>query len=463
MPDPTPSAPTIVDAILYLPAVGSEALSVHRVASIAPRLAQAMERVCGRAEARFVVGESSQVTYGADRKATRVSIRRIERVGERGMTGGGVDGGGGGGEREVARIDLYEISHTDYLTDGLVEASVVRKAFQVTRVFLLGGVRFVGLAARRARGKQGIGRGQAMQLTWGVGLLALLAVSWLMLLPGVLDALWRVVQSLRGTAVEGFAGALGLKGWMASAWTSLAAAVAGVAGVTLLLPRKVRELVESGAVDLIRLTNYFEHGEGRGVMVAQLPAFLDSLAERGQRYRRVHVMGYSFGSIVALDALFPVGQPASARLARIDSLITIACPFDIVRAYWPGHYSLPRGARAEIAPGAEAPGRPEGRGPSGWWNVLSPGDPLSSNFRNDSDPDGAPEVGPRTAATTPLLPTRNLCYRNGPGGHPVGLLGALLVRGLRNHGRFWDSEHVDADSCFDLVLQTAYAGDALLE
>lgn len=123
------------------------------------------------------------------------------------------------------------------------------------------------------------------------------------------------------------------------------------------------------------VVDYLDHGEDNGSELrGHLAALLEYLAESEERPATIDVVGYSFGSIVAIDALFPCVQEPPPRLSTIDRLITIACPYDFVRSYWPDYFTR-RFSRAGAPPD--------------WVNFYAPSDVLASNFRDDAAVDSA--------------------------------------------------------------------------
>ena len=93
-------------------------------------------------------------------------------------------------------------------------------------------------------------------------------------------------------------------------------------------------------------------------------ALLEHLAEKEEvRYRRLDVVAYSFGTIVAIDAFFPLQGRPSRVFQDVETLGTIRCPFDLVRTFWPGYLdnryaSMESGKAAfPIRPGSIATGR----------------------------------------------------------------------------------------------------------
>ena len=88
------------------------------------------------------------------------------------------------------------------------------------------------------------------------------------------------------------------------------------------------------------VVDYLDRGEDNGSQLrGQLAALLEHLAGLKDPHASIDVVTYSFGSIVAIDALFPCAQEPPPRLATINLLITIACPFDFVRSYWPDYFT----------------------------------------------------------------------------------------------------------------------------
>jgi hypothetical protein len=142
------------------------------------------------------------------------------------------------------------------------------------------------------------------------------------------------------------------------------APIALIAGLGIWRSAFVKQI---GAAALIgySVVDYLDRGEDRGSELrGQLVALLEQLAQRERPYEQIDVLAYSFGSI---DALFPFVQSPPPRLATIDRLVTIACPLDFVRSYWPDYFTK----RFSI------PGRP-----AQWVNFYAPSDVLASNFQD---------------------------------------------------------------------------------
>jgi hypothetical protein len=69
----------------------------------------------------------------------------------------------------------------------------------------------------------------------------------------------------------------------------------------------LREGLVKGALTYISIIEYITYGERREVIASQFSDLLEHIAEKSV-YRHIHVVAYSFGSIVALDTLFPASR-----------------------------------------------------------------------------------------------------------------------------------------------------------
>lgn len=104
----------------------------------------------------------------------------------------------------------------------------------------------------------------------------------------------------------------------------------------------------------------------------------------------IHVLSYSFGSIVTIDALFPRNSQVERRsLAQLTSLVTIGSPVDFIRLYYPDHFEdreEPRVADLE------------------WLNIFTAGDVFGSDFKGDvggkAEAPGGADLSPALSSAT---------------------------------------------------------------
>lgn len=142
----------------------------------------------------------------------------------------------------------------------------------------------------------------------------------------------------------------------------------------------------------------------------------------------IHLLGYSFGSLVVFDAMFP---PAHSRrsadaVAAVRSVTTIGCPLDAVRLFRPA-YAAGRDVRVPAAP---------------WRNVFIATDVFGSNLQNgdDSNTHGSAALGVGGAEATSIRYLDDALT-----------WGAVLkMKGFRSHAGYWGGP--DEGSCFDILV-----------
>lgn len=129
---------------------------------------------------------------------------------------------------------------------------------------------------------------------------------------------------------------------------------------------------------LRRLLDYAEHDRQGAGVADGLGAALDELIEEDGT-RRIHVVGYSLGALVAMDYLFPRASDYPnlhpRHRARVKTLTTIGSPLDFDRLFMP-EYTNESVARV-----------PKLR----WENVYIAADVFGSDFLDASD-DAASEA-----------------------------------------------------------------------
>ena len=101
----------------------------------------------------------------------------------------------------------------------------------------------------------------------------------------------------------------------------------------------------------------------------QLNQALDALGPSGWK-GPVHLLGYSFGSLVLFETMFPrTNSLRDYRPPKMSSFLTIGCPLDVVRLFKPG-YVADRDARDPAL---------------GWTNVFNEADIFASNLTDHDD------------------------------------------------------------------------------
>ena len=205
---------------------------------------------------------------------------------------------------------------------------------------------------------------------------------------------------------------------------------------------KVRKSLERASIDYVSAIGYLQNGKHRAEMETQLAALLEAVSEADQ-YDRIHLFAYSFGSLVALDSIFTSGGDHKPRFDDVHTLVTIGCPADLARTFWPKYL---RDRKAPVT----APAR--------WVNVWARGDTLSSNFRNGPDESAEAVVVATRPSGESVAPT-NVPFTDGPAGEPLHFMETFAMRGLRNHVLYWgESPEGVVAGCFSQIVRHVWPG-----
>lgn len=428
---PTPST----DAIIYVPGLAQRLLD-QGIDNIGRKMIGALERNSEDPADRYKLVDKGEISYRDEYASGVRSLVREDAA----------------GDRVVA--DLYELRYHQTLNKSFEDRSLLGKCL-VVLMNLVGAIPAYG-RAWRAKGKS---KAEKAQLLIAAAMLFLIAGYFLVL---VVTAAATAVQllGLEQTAGEASQVTRAVAPDNASSPVQNAAAEAGhaapatgvlpwlqalvvlVAGLGALSRESLKELLSEAATGVVATLGYLQMADRKQSVVGQLTALLEQLLERESPYRRVHLVTYSFGSVIALDALFPQHQPA-AHLSRLDSLVTIGCPFDMIRIFWPEYF-----ARRQSRDGV----------PEHWYNIYSRFDLLSSNFRDDDQEAAADRALPVTGRTdAESVGPENFAYDIGIQMGRYQILGMLTVRGLQVHRLYWEGSGVTEMSCFDLVVPALLA------
>lgn len=191
---------------------------------------------------------------------------------------------------------------------------------------------------------------------------------------------------------------------------------------------RVTELVKRLSEELLAFVYYLSFADRRSEVTGQVDGFVERLVEATGGKQRIGLMGYSFGSIVAMDALFPADVVRARRMDSVDTLVTIGTPVDFIARNWPGYFD----------------GRHrEHRAPATWVNVYSPMDILATRFHGD-------HAGHRGGLEP--VPDREHSFRENLVNSELTFLGVLTLAGLRAHSQYWSAHEEGERNCFQLIV-----------
>jgi len=161
-----------------------------------------------------------------------------------------------------------------------------------------------------------------------------------------------------------------------------------------------------------QLLEYSQDERHAASVYGGLATAIDSLLEKDPD-REVHIFGYSFGAVVAVDFLYPrasLHDTADRRIARaVRTLSTVGCPLDLVRLYMPDYLNGRQNLLPELV----------------WRNVFIAADVMSSNFHDSDDSEEEPPDGLRFAGEN-----RTSCRYTD---HRLTVFNIFLRRGFISH------------------------------
>lgn len=196
-------------------------------------------------------------------------------------------------------------------------------------------------------------------------------------------------------------------------------------GIVAVFFPKVQKTIAITAIEYLCVHYYLKYGNGLQMLTGKLNLMVEKITETEQAYDDFEIHAYSFGSVIAIDTIFPkYNQPLDLRLRKeITQLLTIGSPFDFLRVYY-SHYFKERNLNQTSI--------------KNWVNVQSKLDVLSSNFRNDSlNIDSDVEITPGG------ISIHNISYEVLES-KQTGLFDYLFLVSTRTHSMYWGENSTDS-------------------
>lgn len=198
----------------------------------------------------------------------------------------------------------------------------------------------------------------------------------------------------------------------------------------LLLVPESKTIVTSIATEFACADRYLNDGIQSQVILGNLDLLVEYIAEN-EPDSKIHYHCYSFGSLIAMDYLFPLGSiPSTNSKLHSEVLITIGNPYEFINSYYSKYFSNRSLVMEEKIK---------------WINVYSISDALSSNFRNDSTR-GEAMYGLKNSSLKP----ENINYEITPD-KSQNFYNFITMDGIRMHKLYWDTE-TNGQSCVRLIV-----------
>lgn len=201
-----------------------------------------------------------------------------------------------------------------------------------------------------------------------------------------------------------------------------------VTTVFFFLTPKAGDIITELTTEFVCANDYLEHGAQKQLIQGNLDKLVDFITEE-DRNCKIHFHSYSFGTLVAIDFLFPYGFMPKNTIQFSELLITIGTPFDFVNAYYPNYFSSREtGLKANLL----------------WINIYSVNDALGSNFRSNRN-SGVAEYG--ISSVVPININYDLIHQS-----DIGFVQFLMMYSIKVHSMYWD-KNPEGQSCVGLLIK----------
>lgn len=189
-------------------------------------------------------------------------------------------------------------------------------------------------------------------------------------------------------------------------------------------------LLTKVAAEFTTIDNYIQYGEQSQIIQGNFDALVEYIVENEEN-PAIHLHTYSFGSIIALDALFPIGtEPCTNIQNNIKLLITVGAPYEFIDSYYPNFYSERIDKMSQKIE---------------WINVYSTLDAFASNFRKDNKV-GKAQYGIMGKKEVPINLNYEIARRE-----KYNLFSFLTLKHITMHKSYWDDSK-SGQSCTRLIF-----------
>ncbi len=329
---------------------------------------------------------------------------------------------------------FYEFNYEDTFTEKTIKTNILGKSLRM--IWGIGRMLPVFILTCFHRGLSGKQKFQSLYFFF---VLILLSFVTALILP-----------SLFAIVADNFKGSKDLiKNALSHSpyWTNFAICIKNIShyivvltsALAILLPG-IQKKMSVAADEYLCVHYYLKYGEGRQALVGNLSNLIEKVSETEKDYDGFEIHGYSFGSIIALDTLFPgKSQQTDFRTSNeITQLVSVGCPYDFIRVYYPYYFANRQDVSSHLKK---------------WYNINCETDILSSNFRND------PKTGDGDVKVTPgAILVNNIMYDVAPV-NGIKFFDYLLLMSFSTHRMYW-SEDADGMSFFTNYINQLKADKA---
>lgn len=449
----TPVSDQLRDAIIFVPGLSQEYLD-QSVDCISRKIVNALDRHTKEADAIYLARDAAEEEYREGLKARKRTILRK------------------GPTAEQPFVDIYELKYEDELTKLYKAKKPISQAIALFLTLASNIFRVPNLLRGTGKTKR-----EKLQIIYSMGILGimtsyviLLIIAALSSVPNLSDKLpWTqkevtistyqdnsdesmntVAQSIENageqqslSTPESNPPPKTSNGMAESVMDFLRNVIVLLTGLGLLTSAQLKGFIKNAAIDYSCAIDYLSLAERKRAILGHLSLLVEHVAEVAPRYKRIHIISYSFGSLIALDALYSADGHCR-RYDGVDSLVTIGCPFDLVRTCWPEYFA-----------DRVSPGNVKRR----WLNIYNPVDVLGSNFRDDGlIGDARTGIEVQSGDHKEMLLPENMVLDKNLHINGLSFMNLLALRGLKVHACYWNPDDSGEISCFDEIIRGLYPG-----
>jgi len=331
-------------------------------------------------------------------------------------------------EQKTEIYRFYEFRYGTFLTEKFVESNVLVR-FTTLLLVLIG--RLYSVAKSLFSFRDEVKPKSKIQALYFTFVLILVAAYLVSMIPAFLALLASYLSHIE------YFQQIGVLVYIEQWQEWFVAVIASFSAFMLLSPDK-KGLFASMATEYFAANQYLSIGDRRLLIMGKLNRLIEVISEELEQKapadNQIEIHGYSFGSILALDLLFPYEYEPNTRVKQgIHKLVTVGCPFDFVEIYWKNYFSDRKYSELAL---------------NQWQNINSDMDVLSSKF------DGLTVKQNSLVANEdfwqqlePIDITFNMV-------HPkrVSYWQMLMFYGIKAHQMYWD-QHIDSRSCLVSIVE----------
>lgn len=403
-----------MNCILYLPGLGYDYFDIS-VEAYAQRYAVALDRTHSNKLNRYAV-ETESIGYGIENQFES-KVATVFEVGAEGE------------KRLVARI--FECQYQKELTENFTQRNLlIRSGMLFWALFKKLPVIFFSPKSKSG-GRPKKGR---FQIVYFSVVFLMVALVGLLMVPSTVSLVLESIERFDFTLFASFLPAeirsISLFRYLLDSWQIVSKFIVLVSSLLLFLFPGVMNFIESMAIEFLCLDYYLNYSNNHLNIMGKIEALYERISEQ-EKYEGIELHGFSFGSVLILDLLFPYSETVNERLKQeTTQIVTIGCPFHFIMRYYPQYFNHRKNTKLSSL--------------KKWINVYSEVDVMSSVIQKNN--------GIQFLNSLPVeVENKDFDVINH---EMIGFSDYVMFVGIRAHTMYWGNNR-NARSCLTLVHSSA--------